>query len=92
MRSLGSAICAYGGARRKAQARLPGRIRPAARAVSVATGAFVNDDPVFLQATGFVLNPEGRIVTDIYSNGAIGGLPPDDVLGLVRYLKFSAKN
>jgi peroxiredoxin len=31
-----------------------------ARAVSAVTGAFVNDDPVYLQATGFVLNPEGR--------------------------------
>src|SRR3954451_8864726 len=31
-----------------------------ARAVSAATGAFVNDDPVCLQATGFVLGPEGR--------------------------------
>jgi peroxiredoxin len=63
-----------------------------ARAVSAATGAFVNDDPVYLQATGFVLNPEGRIVTAVYSTGAIGRLLPDDVLGLVRYLKSSAKS
>ena len=63
-----------------------------ARAVSAATGAFVNDDPVCLQATGFVLNPEGRIVTAVYSTRAIGRLMPDDVLGLVRYLRSSAKN
>ena len=63
-----------------------------ARAVSAATGAFVNDDPVCLQATGFVLNPEGRIVTAVYSTRAIGRLLPDDVLGFVRYLKSSAKN
>jgi peroxiredoxin len=31
-----------------------------ARAVSAATGAFVNDDPIYLQTTDFVLNPEGR--------------------------------
>jgi peroxiredoxin len=31
-----------------------------ARAVSAVTVAFINDDPVYLQATGFVLNPEGR--------------------------------
>jgi peroxiredoxin len=55
-----------------------------ARAVSAATGAFVNDAPVYLQATGFVLNPEGPIVTAVYSIGAIGRLMPDDVLGLVR--------
>jgi peroxiredoxin len=63
-----------------------------ARAVSAATGAFVNDDPVCLQATGFVLNPEGRIVTAVYSTRAIGRLLPDDALGFVRYLKSSAKN
>lgn len=62
-----------------------------ARAVSAATGAFVNDDPVYLQATGFVLNPESRIVTAVYSTGAIGRLLPDDVLGMVRYLKSSSK-
>ena len=63
-----------------------------ARAVSAATGAFVNDDPVCLQATGFVLNPHGRIVTAVYSTRAIGRLLPDDVLGFVHYLKSSAKN
>jgi peroxiredoxin len=63
-----------------------------ARVVSAATGAFVNDDPVCLQATGFVLNPEGRIVTAVYSTRAIGRLLPDDVLGFVRHLKSSAKN
>ena len=63
-----------------------------ARAVSAATGAFVNDDPVYLQATGFVLNPQGRIVTAVYSTRAIGRLLPDDVLGFVRYLKSSAKS
>jgi peroxiredoxin len=63
-----------------------------ARAVSAATGAFVNDDPVCLQATGFVLNPEGRIVTAVYSTRAIGRLLPEDVLGFVRYLKSSARN
>jgi hypothetical protein len=55
-----------------------------ARAVSAATGAFVKDAPVYLQATGFVLNPEGPIVTAVYSIGAIGRLMPDDVLRLVR--------
>jgi hypothetical protein len=63
-----------------------------ARTVSAATGAFVNDDPVCLQATGFVLNPESRVVTAVYSTGAIGRLLPDGVLGLVRYLKSSARS
>lgn len=58
-----------------------------ARVIAEATGAFVNDDPLFLQSTGFVLNPSGMVVVSVYSSGAIGRLVPDDVVGLVRYLK-----
>jgi hypothetical protein len=55
-----------------------------ARAVADATGAFVNDDPVYLQSTGFVLDPAGRVLVSVYSSGAIGRLVPDDVAGVVR--------
>lgn len=73
-----------------------------ARAVSSVTGAIVNEDAVFLEATGFVINPEGRveaavytsdestedrIVTVAYSSGMVGRLMPDDVLRLVRDIK-----
>jgi len=58
-----------------------------ARAIAAATGAFVNDDPVYLQSTGFVLDPAGRVVVSVYSSGAIGRLVPEDVIGLVRYLR-----
>lgn len=56
-----------------------------ARAVAAATGAFVNDEPLHLQSTGFVLDPEGRVVVSVYSSGAIGRLVPADVIGLIRY-------
>jgi peroxiredoxin len=58
-----------------------------ARAIAAATGAFVNDDPVYLQSTGFVLDPGGRVIVSVYSSGAIGRLVPEDVIGLVRYLR-----
>jgi peroxiredoxin len=58
-----------------------------ARAVAAVTGAFVNPDPVYLQSTGFVLDPAGKVVVSVYSSGAIGRLVPDDVAGLVRYLR-----
>ena len=58
-----------------------------ASAVAALTGAFVNPDPVYLQSTGFVLDPAGKVVVSAYSSGAIGRLVPDDVLGLVRYLR-----
>jgi peroxiredoxin len=58
-----------------------------APAVAALTGAFVNPDPMYLQSTGFVLDPVGRVVTSVYSSGAIGRLVPEDVIGLVRYLR-----
>ncbi len=61
-----------------------------ARAVAGLTGAFVNDDPLYLQSTGFVLDPQGKVVVSVYSSGAIGPLMPDDVIGLVRYLRQHA--
>ena len=61
-----------------------------ARAVAALTGAFVNPDPVYLQSTGFVLDPRGKVIVSVYSSGAIGRLLPDDVVGLVRYLREHA--
>jgi peroxiredoxin len=58
-----------------------------AKAVAALTGAFVNPDPVYLQSTGFVLDPAGNVVVSVYSSGAIGRLVPDDVVSLVRYLR-----
>jgi peroxiredoxin len=61
-----------------------------AAAVAGLTGAFVNPDPVYLQSTGFVLDRAGRVVVSVYSSGAIGRLVPEDVIGLVRYLREHA--
>jgi peroxiredoxin len=61
-----------------------------ARAVAGLTGAFVNDDPLYLQSTGFVLDPQGKVIVSVYSSGAIGRLVPEDVIGLVRYLREHA--
>lgn len=53
--------------------------------VTARTGAFANTDPVFVQSTGFVLDPTGNVVVSVYSSGAIGRLLPEDVTGLIRY-------
>jgi peroxiredoxin len=58
-----------------------------ARKVADLTGAFVNPDPLYLQSTGFVLDPRGKVVVSVYSSGAIGRLVPEDVAGLVRYVR-----
>jgi peroxiredoxin len=61
-----------------------------AQAIAGATGAFLNPEPVYIQSTGFVLDPEGRVIVSVYSSGAIGRLVPDDVVGMVRYLREHA--
>ena len=61
-----------------------------ARHIASLTGAFVNPDPVYLQSTGFVLDPEGKVIVSVYSSGAIGRLVPEDVTGLVRYAREHA--
>lgn len=61
-----------------------------AGAVSAAIGSFVNPEPAYLQSTGFVLDPQGRVVVSVYSSGAIGRLAPDDVAGLVQYTQSHA--
>jgi peroxiredoxin len=61
-----------------------------AHALAEATGAFVNDDPLYVQSAGFILDPGGRVVISVYSSGAIGRLVPEDVTGFIRYLREHA--
>jgi peroxiredoxin len=58
--------------------------------VANSTGAYVNEGPRYLQSTGFVLDPYGKVVTAVYSSGAIGRLVADDVIGFVRHVKSKA--
>lgn len=51
------------------------------------TGAFINADPLYVQATGFVLDPKGKVLVSTYSSGAIGRLVAEDVVGMVKYVK-----
>jgi hypothetical protein len=41
----------------------------------------VHRDPLYLQSTGFVLDPVGNVMVSVYSSGAIGRLVPEDVAG-----------
>jgi peroxiredoxin len=57
-----------------------------AGAIAALTGAYVEEGSAYLQSTGFVLDQRGRILTAVYSSGAIGRLVPDDVAGFVKYV------
>src|SRR5260370_22771677 len=54
--------------------------------VAAATGAYVNDDPHYLQSTGFVLAPDGTFMVAVYSNVDIWLLVAVDVAGIYRHL------
>lgn len=58
--------------------------------LAAVTGAYTNEDPKYVQTTGFILDPDGRVVTAVYSSGAIGRLVAEDVAGFMRYVKSHA--
>ena len=60
--------------------------------VAAITGAYTNEGPRYLQTTGFLLDPDGKIVNAVYSSGPIGRLVAEDVVGVVNYLKSKARN
>lgn len=61
-----------------------------AQQLSELTGAFVNPEPAFLQATGFLLDPDGTVLLSAYSSGAIGRITGEDTVGMIRYVKEQA--
>jgi peroxiredoxin len=60
--------------------------------VSALTGAFVNPKPPYLQATGFVLDPRGRVAVSVYSSGAIGRISAEDAVGMIRFAQRHHSN
>lgn len=58
--------------------------------VAAITGAYTNESPRYLQTTGFLLAPDGKILNLVYSSGPIGRLVAEDVIGMVTYLKSKA--
>lgn len=61
-----------------------------AGSIAASTGAYINESPRYLQSTGFVLDPQGKVITAVYSSAAIGRLVAEDVIGFVRYMKSKA--
>lgn len=65
-------------------------LEPVARTLGLYYEPREADVPPHFQSTGFVLGPHNRVVTAVYSSGAIGRLIWQDVLGFVQYLKSHA--
>jgi len=56
-----------------------------ARETVATIGGYVNEDPLYLHPSGFILRPDGTIVLLVQSSGAIGRLTASDALGLIRH-------
>lgn len=50
-------------------------------------GSYTSTEPKYLESTGFVLSPQGKVLNAVYSSGAIGRLTADDVVGFLRYVQ-----
>ena len=68
----------------------PNRSQMTLSEVAAVTGAYTNEAPHYLQTTGFLLTPDGKVANAVYSSGPIGRLVADDVIGMVTYLKSKA--
>ena len=54
--------------------------------IAEATGVYVSHQgPVYFQATGYVLKPDGTVSVAVYSTGAIGRLEPDKTLAHIKH-------
>ena len=54
--------------------------------IAAKTGASINrGERVFLHATAFLLDPDGKIVNSVYSSGPIGRFTANDVLKKVLF-------
>jgi peroxiredoxin len=47
-------------------------------------GCYVNRSPVYLQPSGFILRPDGRILQSVYSSGPIGRLEAPDTEEIIE--------
>jgi hypothetical protein len=54
-------------------------------------GGYINEEPLFLHPSGFILRPNGTIVLLVQSSGAIGRLVANDTVGLIQHYQKQGK-
>ncbi len=58
-----------------------------AKEISSKTGVFYEGEKGYLQPSGFVIDPNGKIANAVYATMAIGRLGAKDCIGLISYLR-----
>ena len=56
-----------------------------ARETMATIGGYINEEPLYLHPSGFILRPNGTIVLLVQSSGAIGRLVANDTIGLIQH-------
>jgi peroxiredoxin len=56
-----------------------------AREIAATIGGYINEEPLHLHPSGFILRPNGTIVLLVQSSGAIGRLVAADTAGLIQH-------
>ena len=62
-----------------------------ARETMATIGGYINEEPLFLHPSGFILRPNGTIVLLVQSSGAIGRLVANDTVGLIQHYQKQGK-
>lgn len=62
-----------------------------AQEVVARIGGYVNEEPLYLHPSGFILRPNGTIVLLVQSSGAIGRLVANDTVGLIQHYQKQVK-
>ncbi len=56
-----------------------------ARETMATIGGYINEEPLYLHPSGFILRPDGTIVMLVQSSGAIGRLVANDTITLIQH-------
>lgn len=62
-----------------------------AREIAATIGGYINEDPLYLHPSGFILRPNGSIVLLVQSSGPIGRLVAEDALRIIQHSQKQAK-
>ena len=58
-----------------------------AKEIALKTGGFYEGEKGYLQPSGFVIDPNGKIANAVYTTMAIGRLTAKDCIRLISYLR-----
>jgi len=55
--------------------------------IAASIGGYINEEPRYLQPSGFILRPDRTIAMLVQSSGAIGRLVANDTVEFIQYLQ-----